>query len=128
MPVCKRLRATHRKICAGDLRHRIIFQQRNIAFAAGTAEFSEVFTNRDEVKAKITTVRGEVIFDGTGTATNITHHFGVRYLVGITSQTWILFEGNRYDLFDVENLDERNEWLIIPATNRGIATNLASDA
>ena len=128
MPKCKKLRRKKRQVCLGDLDNQIVLQDRTITAPTSGVDASETFTTNDTVDAMVETSRGETIFDGTNTEVDVTHKFTIRFISGITAETWISFNSDRFDILDVENLEERDEWLVLRATNRGVDTNTASQA
>ena len=76
----------------------------------------------------IESMNGETIFDGTNTERVVTHRIYIRYLPGVTAEAWILFDGVRYNILDVEDLDARKEWLRLRCTIRGVDTNSVNAA
>jgi SPP1 family predicted phage head-tail adaptor len=89
-------------------------------------DFSETFTDAAEVWALINTISGKTFFDGVGTEINITHEIYIRYDSTVTSETWIEFNGRRFDILQTEDLEERNEFMRLTCTDRG--SNTASQA
>ena len=85
----------------------------------GTPDFDEDFTNDTIVKAIISTKRGKVLFDGVATDNPITHKMCIKWLTGVTAETWVEFKGRRFDVLDVENCCEKDETLILRCTERG---------
>jgi len=120
MAECKRLRRKKRQVCIGDLDAQITLQNRAITVPSfGVPDFDEIFSDIDTHWAKMDTVRGKTFFDGVNTETNITHEFTIRYIDGITTETWVLFESRRFDVLDFEDLEERHEWIILSCVERG---------
>lgn len=129
MPRCVRLKRKHRKVCVGDLDNTITLQDRAITAPLSGFDANEAFTtNTADAWAKIETSRGETVFDGSNTEVDVTHIFTIRWLTGVTAETWILFDGERFDILDTQDLEERNEWLIMKCTNKGITANAANEA
>lgn len=129
MSKCIRLKRKHRKICVGDLNKNCILQDRSITAPASGVDATETFTeNTPDVWAKIETSKGETVFDGTDTEIDVTHKFTIRFLTGITAETWILFNSVRFDILDVQNFEERDEWLLLLCTNKGTTANAANEA
>jgi len=129
MPRCVRLKRKHRKVCVGDLNNTITLQNRDITAPQSGFDATESFTtNTLDAWAKIETSRGETVFDGVDTEVDVTHVFTIRWLSGITAETWILFDGERFDILDTQDLEERNEWLIMKCTNKGTTANAANEA
>ena len=130
MPRCIKLKRKKRQVCIGDLDTLIDLQDRVITPPESGVDASETFTDAcPDIWAKMETGRGQTIFDGTDTAQDVTHIFTIRFIEGVvTAETWIRFKGQRFDIIDVEDLEERNEWLMLRCSNRGTEDNLASEA
>lgn len=86
----------------------------------GTPDFDESFSGDQNVTALICTERGKTLFDGVAIDTPITHKISIEYIVGVTAETWILFNGRRFDILDVENCCENDEILKLMCTERGV--------
>jgi len=128
MTQCKQIQSVHRKVCVGDMRDEIQIQNRSITATVSSPDFSETFVNTITVFALIKTVKGETIFDGTDTEVDVTHHFYLRFIDGITSETWILFNNTRFTILNAEDLDERDEYWLLQCSDRGTDANAASQA
>ena len=123
------VRRPRRKLCVGDLDKRVILQTRKIKEPDfGATDFGEDFVKSDEVWASVKTTSGKVIFDGVAADVRITHEIGIRYNPDVTSETWIILGGNQLDVALVDNLEERNEWMILLCTDRGDKDKEASQA
>lgn len=128
MPKCQTIKRKHRKICVGDLDEEITVNTRAIGSpTSGGVDFQETFTLSQTAWALIETKRGEEIFDGSNIAQDITHYFYITYLDGLTAENWIDWNGDRFDVLDVENLDGRSEYQLLRCTNKGIKTQAAND-
>jgi SPP1 family predicted phage head-tail adaptor len=121
MAICKNIRATKRDICIGDLDSRIKIQVRTLKAPESGVDFTEEFTEVKEVWAMVQTSRGLEFFDDTGLNTTFTHKFYIRFSssFSITSEDWLEWNNQRYDIVEVENLDERNEFLLLKAIKKG---------
>ena len=129
MPTCVKIQRKKRQPCIGDMNELITLQGRVLTAPTSGVDASEEFTDSNtDVWALVETVSGEVIFDGTGQERDVTHKFIVRFIDGVTSETWILFNSERLDILGVEDYDERHDFLLLRATNRGIDTNEANRA
>jgi len=128
MPKCVKLRRKKRQPCLGDLDTEITLQDRTITPPTITVDFSETFTENAIVWAKMDTVRGKTAFDESEIERDITHEFTIRFLTGVDAETWILFESQRLDIVDVEDLEERHEWLVLRCAKRGPTTQAVNDA
>lgn len=121
MAQCKFVKRSHRKICAGDLDLEITLENRDIVPPlAGEVDFDENFSNSIVVFSKIETAIGKTVFDGVDTDVIVTHKITVRFDSTITTETWILLNGNRLNILRTENFEQRNEWLLMFCTDRGI--------
>jgi len=119
---------TKRRLCAADLDRLITLHNRNIKTPLnfGQTEATEDFTGAQDVEAKVETRTGVTIFDGSNVETIITHQFFIRYRPNITTETWILFEGTRYRIVYVDDLNEEHEWLRFDCCVRGTSANEAN--
>lgn len=109
----------------------ITLQNRNIAASnTGLVDFNEVFSDDLIVRAIVQTPRGKTIFDGVSVDQVITHKMCIEFVEGVTSETtseaWVLYDGNRYDIIDVENCGEQDVLLILRCNIRGLASKEAS--
>lgn len=122
MPRCVRIRRKKRQVCIGDLETKIILENRNIqAPEFNTVDFDEVFTEAvPNVWSMIETVRGKTFFDGVSTEKDITHLIYIMFDSTVTAETWVKFsDGRRLDILDVENLDERSEFMLLHCQDLG---------
>lgn len=112
---------SRRKVCAGDLRERIVLQNRDIVEPIfGETDFDEEFSGDREVWAKVRTVAGKTFFDGVNQVdVALTHEITIRYDESVTAETWLLFEDRRIDIIDVEDFEERHEWMVLACVERG---------
>lgn len=100
----------------------VTLQNRNIvAPLFGSSNHDEAFSNDQEVLAIVKTPNGKTFFDGVNTETNITHELCIEYLAGVTSETWILFKGRRFDILQVINCCEKDNTLKLLCSERGIS-------
>lgn len=126
MKHCKKIRKKKRQYCAGDLVDEVIIEDRNITPVLEGVDFGEEFTEKYKAMAAINTVSGKTFFDGINTEINVTHIIGLRFDATVTAECWINFNGRRIDILDLENLDERNEWMEATCVERGLDTLDAS--
>jgi len=117
----KKSRVSHRGTRIGDMRHLIRVHTRSIqAPAFGSVDFSEDFDGV-EAWAAIRTTNGKVTMDDSGQDVNATHELFVRYNSKITSERFIQADdGRRFRIIDVENFDERGDYMKLTATDRGL--------
>jgi SPP1 family predicted phage head-tail adaptor len=115
------LRRGHRKICIGDLKDRVQIQLRQIDPPPwGSTDFDLVFSSDKEAFAMIRTTQGKVFFDGVNTDIPLTHEIIIRYDEEITAESWLqLMDGRLLDIINVEDLEERHEYLRLRCRERG---------
>lgn len=129
MPKCSYIKRKKRKLCIGDMDKIVTIQDRNIGEPFfSSVDFDEAFSNNGTVWASVKTVSGNTFFDGANTETNITHEFGIRYDSSVSSETWIEWDGRRFDILDAQDLEERKEWMILVCAERGTKKNESTKA
>ncbi len=130
MPRCIRIQKKKRGICIGDMRDEILLQNRSIAppVLASDPDYTETFEDDDTTFSLIETVSGKTYFDGVDTETTITHHIYIRYDETVTAETWIEFNSKRIDILDVEDLDERQEYMKLVCHETGLVEKAAAEA
>jgi len=129
MAICTKIRKKNRQVCAGDLVDYGTINTRDIAAPiSGGVDFEEVFTLKVNSFMLVETVRGESLFDQVGVEQDVTHHVYIPYISGLTFQDWIDIEGQRFNVIDVEDLDNRHDFQLCRCTNRGLATKAATHA
>lgn len=120
MPKCIRIKKKSRKVCIGDMRDEIILKNRTITTPrAGSVDFTETFGDEREVAALIETKDGLETFDGVNLITTVSHAITIRFIEGITEETWVEFKGRNFDIVNVINLDERDQFLKLLCNERG---------
>lgn len=124
MPKCSQVRKKRRNVCIGDMEDEITLEDRDITPPEfGSTDFSETFTTSSTVWALIETVDGKTFFDGVSTEDNVTHWVYINYDATVTAETWItLSDSRRLDILRVEDLDERNDFMLLHCTDRGATT------
>ncbi len=129
MPVCSKIRKKKRQICIGDMRDRVILEDRDLTAPFVGVDASEVFSNASSIWAMIETVDGVEFFNSVNQAVDVTHFVYVNFDSSITVEKWLRLEnGQRLDILKVDNLDERNSVLKLQCTNRGQDTKEAASA
>ena len=130
MPQCIRIKRRHRKQCVGDLKDELFIRDRAIVPpVAGDPDFDESFTANVTIWAGINTVTGKTFFDGVNGDVNITHVIYIRWDSTVNAESWVeLLDGTRLRILAIENLEERNEFLKLTCTERGLNTVAAAKA
>lgn len=128
-PICVKISGKKRKICIGDFDKRIKIFSRQIKIQSDIdVDFNEEFIEQYEVWAMIHTSRGAELFDGVSLTNPFTHKIYIRFKNGITQEHWIEFNNDKYDIIDVEDLEERHEILLLKSKikgNKDIPANFA---
>lgn len=129
MPKCVKIQRKKRQPCIGDMDELITLQGRTLTPPTSGVDATEEFADTNpDVWALLETVSGETLFDNTGTERDVTHRFTINFISGVTSEAWVLFNSERLDILTVEDLEERHEFLMLRASNRGVDTNEANRA
>lgn len=129
MPVCRKIKSIKRQICIGDLKDRIELSIRSqVSKNDGKIKSVMDFTALATVWAKVTTTRGSQLFDGVEISDPFTHQIEIRYRDDVDAEKWIDFKGNRYDIVDVQDYDERHDFLLLLCKKKGDQTKEANFA
>lgn len=124
------LQRPHRKVAVGDLSDLVKVQARTIEDPTfSDTDFEEGFSSPADTWARVRTVSGRVILNEVGVDVAITHEVVIRFVEGVTTESWVLLEnGSRLRVADVEDLDERHEYLRLQCVDRGSREAEASRA
>jgi len=123
MPKCEQIRRKNRAVCIGDMRDKIVIQVRTITSPSSDGvDFTEVFNTDKTVWAMVETKNGVEIFDGTNLLGVATHYFYIRYIENLTAESWIKFKSKYFDILDIQNLEERDEFMLIRCNERGVTS------
>lgn len=116
------------KICVDMFDSLINIQGRRIRTPeGGSVDYTEEFTDGSDIAAMIQTKSGSTVFDSVGQELAVTHWFTIPYEVGITSENWVLFDGRRFDIVDIEDLNERKLFQVLRCQETGTETNFNND-
>ena len=133
MGKCVTKRIPKVKICAADLRKRIVIQTRELG-AVMPGQFSpvETFVTVANAWSGVETPNGRSKFLGTNINDDTTHIFIVRYSSDTSSlevaNNFVLFDSRRMRILDTTNMNEDNLFIAIECTERGDDTKAASEA
>ena len=124
MTKCVKICGRRRQVCIGSMDKLITLQIRALTEPVeNSVDYSEGFTAIENVWADVkTTSRGEVVFDRANQARQVSHIFGIRYRDDVTTETWIEYEDNKYDILDTEDLEERHDFLLLKSVRKGDKT------
>lgn len=136
MGACSRIEIKNRKLCLSNLNKRIKIQSRQMRpKSIVDVDYEEVFEDLFTVWAAVETNRGFESFNQVGTnqeglQTSFTHKFYIRYSssCNITSQNWVEYCGDKFRVISVENLDERDSFILIKAVKKGTKEREANKA
>lgn len=129
MAECIKVRIKHRSLCAGDLDRKITIMNRTLETTEdATTDSVNKFKKEKDVWAALRTTKGKDMFFATNLDIGVTHVFYTRHFEWLTSRQWICYGGKKYDIVEVENLDERSEWSASFCNIRGEGTQRMNDA
>ena len=130
MPDCRIIKIKRRKYCAGDLDRLITINSRTFddQHQNNDIDVKQVFTPQRTVWAGLETTKGRNTFFVSNLDVTVSHIFIIRWFSGLTAEAWIQYAGENYDILEVENLEERNEWALCYCNVRGDATKAANYA
>lgn len=115
-----RLTRPRRKYNIGQMSERVVIQERGLnATAPGDFVADLEFGKGIETWASLKTYAASEFFDGVNVVRKATHKYGIRYRPGVTAEMFLTHKGVIYDIIDVENFEERNEFLILSCNVRG---------
>ena len=90
----------------GDLRNHIEHQTRSLARDTTTGA-DETFTKVADDWAAISTLSGTRRIDGQNAGGGATHQFTIHHRTDIDADGFVLFDGRRFSIQDIEQIDER---------------------
>jgi SPP1 family predicted phage head-tail adaptor len=95
-----------------NLRHRVQIQKYTETQdnQSGTVK---TWTTLMTVFAEVKSVTGYVTFNSQQIEEKITHTIRIRWQSGITSENWLLMNSRRFRIRNVQNLFEKNRFLIL---------------
>jgi SPP1 family predicted phage head-tail adaptor len=99
-----------------------------MAAPTSTVDFGENFDSGKTVWAALKTTQGREMFYTTNMDEAVSHIFYVRWYDTLTSDLWVRFNGENYDIVQVENLDERDQFAALYCNVRGDSTDAVNDA
>ena len=119
MADCQKIKIPKRGICAGDLNKIIYIKSRSLETPKSGVDFSENFSAGKRVWAGLKTTKGRAMFYTTNMDQGVTHIFYIRWYAGLTSDYWIEYKGENYDIAQVDNLDESDQFYAVYCNVRG---------
>ena len=132
MATCKKLTRVKTQVCIGSLNRKIDIFQRTLTAPLDPAndlvDYTESFTLLANVWAMIKTPKGQTIFDDIGTEKVVSDIFYIRFISGLTSENWIIYNSIRYDIQTIENVEQNSLFQKINCMVRGLESKDASEA
>lgn len=101
------------------MNRQIILHTRTITGLSDGVDFDETLSAPTVVWAALQTIKGEDIFDGTNVVGTATHNFFIRAIRTLTAETWLEYNGEYYDVLDIQNYEERNQFMVLRCSVRG---------
>jgi head-tail adaptor len=117
MAKCVKQQRTKTQVCVGSMNRKIDILARDLTPPINplTGQFlaTETFVLVANVWAMVGTPSGLTIFDEVNTERVISHIFTIRFIEGIpiTSQNWVTYKGNRYDIVMVTDFETNQLFL-----------------
>lgn len=99
----------------GELNNIIAIGKNKITKKNGIIQ-KEEFIKEFQIHAKINHLLGSEFWSAYESQKQRTEKFIVRYTDKITYNHIIQFKNNLYEIIDIDNVDYRNEWIVIKAT------------
>ena len=132
MAKCIKLRRTKTEVCIGNMNKKIDIYARSLTTPldplASDVDYDETFTLVGNVWSMVQTPTGKIIFDSLGVEKIVTDIFYIRYIADLTSENWVIFKGNRYDIQSLQNIEENSLFQKLNCIIRGDETLAASKA
>lgn len=97
----------------GNLRLRAQIQTYTETQQAGTASTNKIWTTIKTVWCNVEPVKGLITFDTQQIGVGITHKVTIRYQAHIHSELWLLLGNKRFRIRNVQNLNQRNKYLVL---------------
>ena len=127
MPSRQIQRRKLRKTSIGDMRERILLQERTVtAPVFGSSSFTEVYAGGISRWAKVETNFSGRLFDGVQLSEIPSHKFTIRFSSAVTTETRIRYKNVLYRILRLDNLEMRDEYLILFAKIDGDDTKEAN--
>lgn len=109
-----------RKSTVGDMRTCITLEDRSItAPSFDSTSFTQDYNIIRDVWCKVETMSEQRTFDGINIDDIATHEFTIRFRDDVTSETRIRYKNTLYRIKKIENLEERDEYLVIKCRKDG---------
>jgi SPP1 family predicted phage head-tail adaptor len=128
MAKCDTIRVKHRSLCTGDLDRKITLVTRAQDAPINIYDYKNSFATKLSCWAGLKTTKGRQMFYTTNEDVAVSHIFYVRYSESVYSTDWIQYGSENYDIVDVENIDERSEWIAIYCNVRGLTSSAVNNA
>lgn len=120
------LQNKRRVVNIGDLNKRLTLNDRVLETTTNNADARVSFAPMPITVwgTVLTAPSGQTIFDDTNisgrtVAIDVTHNMLIRYRDDVTSETWITWLGNNYNILTVEPMDGLTEFLFMKCNIRG---------
>ena len=117
---CKSIKKNNKKICISDFDKKIKIQIYSLQ-VSNVAETQIGFIDLAEVWAFVKTRNNASFVANVNIDTAITIEFYIRYIdnIDLNNQIFIEYEGKRFKINSIENIDKDNEVIVFRAIERG---------
>jgi len=117
--ICKRVNIYKKNICIGDLNKQIQIDIKSLTAPETNFDYGQSFSGTKTVWAAVQTTNGVEIFDGVNIVGTASHLFYIRYDSDITFANYLEYSNEKYKILETENLNQRNEFLLLKCVLRG---------
>ncbi len=100
---------------SGMLRHKVTLERETLTTDSIGGDSSSWSTLAADVFTMIKPVSGNERFQAMRLETNLTHTIFMRYRSDLTTKDRIDFNGRKFQIRFIKNVEERNKWLEIKA-------------
>ena len=133
MANCNKKRIKKTQVCVGDKDKLVDIQTRSLNNSGlDSSQPVEVFATVRQQWCGIETLDGVPRFAKINIEDGATHLFWTSYDIGLTAiengNSYILHDSKRYKVLKVNNINEKNETIVIQTTERGATSEEAAKA
>jgi SPP1 family predicted phage head-tail adaptor len=117
---CQSIKKNNKKICISDFNKKIKIQIYSLQ-VSNVAETQIGFVDLAEVWAFVKTISNASFIANVNIDVAVTIEFYIRYIdyIDLNNQIFIEYEGKRFKINSIENIDKDNEVIVFRAIERG---------
>ncbi len=115
MGICKKIKRTITKVCVGSMNRKIEIFSRALTPPIDplTGKFvsTETFVLLVSPWSMVETPKGVTVFDDLGQERVVNTVFTIRFFADLTSENWIVYKGQRYDILMITDFQQNELFL-----------------